>query len=59
MISKPDDDKLYGMDIEDSLISILSRELTKSIDAQILSQIFGSKKRKIEKILEKIKNINE
>jgi hypothetical protein len=48
----------YGLDIEAELTSMLSDELAKSIDAEIMKNLFGSdkKKDKINKILEKIKN---
>ena len=47
----------YGMDIENELTSMLSDELSKSIDAEIMKNLFGDfKKNKINKILEKIKN---
>jgi thymidylate synthase len=48
----------YGLDIEKELTSMLSDELAKSIDAEIMKNLFGSdkKKDKINKILEKIKN---
>ena len=48
----------YGLDIEAELTSMLSDELAKSIDAEIMKNLFGGdkKKEKINKILEKIKN---
>lgn len=48
----------YGLDIENELASVLSDELAKSIDAEIMKNLFGDgkKKDKINKILEKIKN---
>lgn len=51
----------YGLDIQDELSSLLADELAKSIDAEIMKNLFGSdkKRNKIDKILEKIKNINE
>lgn len=51
----------YGLDIENELSSLLADELTKSIDAEIMKNLFSSdkKKNKINKILEKIKNIND
>jgi len=47
----------YGLDIEEELASMLSHELAKSIDAEIMKNLFGSdkKKDKINRILEKIK----
>ena len=46
----------YGMDIENELTSMLSEELSKSIDAEIMKNLFSDfKKDKINKILEKIK----
>jgi hypothetical protein len=50
----------YGLDIEEELASMLSHELAKSIDAEIMKNLFGDKKKdKINRILEKIKNTNE
>jgi hypothetical protein len=50
----------YGLDIESELTSILSDELSKSIDAEIIKSLIGDhKKEKINNILEKIKKINE
>ena len=51
----------YGLDIENELTTMLSNELAKSIDAEIMKNLFGSdkKKNKIGRILEKIKNIND
>jgi len=47
----------YGLDLENELTSMLSDELSKSIDAEIIKSLFGDfKKNKINKILEKIKN---
>jgi len=48
----------YGLDIEAELTSMLSDELSKSIDAEIMKNLFGGdkKKEKINRILEKIKN---
>jgi hypothetical protein len=48
----------YGLDIEAELTSMLSDELAKSIDAEIMKNLFGGdkKKEKINRILEKIKN---
>ena len=59
-ISKKDVENIgenYGLDIEKELTSMLSDELAKSIDAEIMKNLFGSdkKKDKINKILEKIK----
>jgi len=46
----------YGIDVENELSSILSQELAKSIDAEIMKNLFSDfKKDKINKILEKIK----
>ena len=55
------DSNSYGLDIQDELSSLLADELTKSIDAEIMKNLFGSdkKKNKINKILEKIKNMND
>ena len=50
----------YGVDVESELTSILSDELAKSIDAEIMNNLFGDfKKDKINKILEKINKFNE
>ena len=50
----------YGMDIESELTSMLSDELAKSIDAEIMKNLFNDfKKDKINKILEKINKFNE
>ncbi len=50
----------YGMDIENELTSMLSDELSKSIDAEIMKNLFSDfKKDKINKILEKINKFNE
>jgi len=47
----------YGLDVEKELTSMLSDEIAKSIDAEIMKNLFGSdkKKDKINRILEKIK----
>jgi thymidylate synthase len=48
------------MDIEDELSSMLSEELAKSIDAEIMKRLFSeSKLDKINKILEKINKSND
>ncbi len=49
----------YELDIEKEITSMLSDELSKSIDAEIMKNLFGGdkKKDKINKILEKIKKI--
>jgi hypothetical protein len=50
----------YGIDIESELTSMLSDELSKSIDAEIMKNLFSDfKKDKINKILEKINKFNE
>jgi hypothetical protein len=50
----------YGIDIESELTSMLSDELAKSIDAEIMNNLFSDfKKDKINKILEKINKFNE
>ena len=38
--------KGYGIDIEDELTSMLSDELAKSIDAQIIKELFANKNRR-------------
>ena len=50
----------YGIDAESELTSMLSDELAKSIDAEIMKNLFSDfKKDKINKILEKINKFNE
>jgi ribosomal protein L12E/L44/L45/RPP1/RPP2 len=50
----------YGIDVESELTSMLSEELSKSIDAEIMKNLFSDfKKDKINKILEKINKFNE
>ena len=50
----------YGIDAESELTSMLSDELSKSIDAEIMKNLFSDfKKDKINKILEKINKFNE
>ena len=50
----------YGMDVESELTSMLSDELSKSIDAEIMKNLFSDfKKDKINRILEKINKFNE
>lgn len=53
----------YGRDIEDQLSALLSQEMAKSIDLEIMRTLknLGEREResKIESILEKIKNFNE
>lgn len=51
----------YGLDVENELTTMLSNELAKSIDAEIMKNLFGSdkKKNKIGRILEKIKNMDD
>ena len=45
----------FGLDIESELTSMLSDELSKSIDAEILKRLFSDGKiQKIDKILQKI-----
>lgn len=51
----------YGLDVEDELSKMLSEELAKSIDAQILQTIMNqgkliTRQDKIKSILEKIKS---
>ena len=52
----------YGLDVEDKISQMLSEELAKSIDAQILQTIINQGRPmmrgdKIKSILEKINNI--
>ena len=49
----------YGIDVESELTSMLSQELAKSIDAEIMNLFGDFKKDKINKILEKINKFNE
>lgn len=51
----------YGLNVEDELTKILSDELAKSIDLEIMKKIrnMSTKSDKIERILEKIKKIND
>ena len=51
----------YGLDVEDELSKVLTDELTKSIDAQIMQTIMNqgkpiTRQDKIKSILEKIKS---
>jgi hypothetical protein len=47
----------YGLNVEDELTKILSDEISKSIDLEIMKQLVGTKSDKIKRILEKIKQI--
>jgi hypothetical protein len=50
----------FGLDIESELTSMLSDELSKSIDAEILKRLFSDGKiQKIDKILQKINKLND
>jgi len=50
----------YGVDIIDEMTSILSDELAKSIDAEIIKNLFNNEKQeKINRIIEKINKFNE
>jgi len=52
----------YGIDLENELTSMLSEELSKSIDAEIMKNIFNNHNQKVEKInkiIEKINKFNE
>jgi len=50
----------FGLDIESELSSMLSQELSKSIDAEIMRKLFSDNKLdKVNKILEKIKKFND
>ena len=51
--------KSYGLDIEDEISKLLSEEIAKSIDVEIMKSLFDDKKDKINKILEKISKFNE
>ena len=50
----------FGLDIESELTSMLSDELSKSIDAEIMRKLFSDGKLdKVNKILEKINKFND
>ena len=50
----------YGVDIIDEIASILSDELSKSIDAEIIKNLSNNEKQeKINRIIEKINKFNE
>lgn len=50
----------FGLDIESELTSMLSDELSKSIDAEIMKKLFSDGKiQKIDKILQKINKLND
>jgi len=50
----------FGLDIESELSSMLSQELSKSIDAEIMRKLFSDNKLdKVNKILEKINKFND
>jgi hypothetical protein len=53
----------YGIDVEDELASMLSEEIAKSIDAEIIKNIFKAhrdfRKEKVKKILDKIQQMKE
>lgn len=50
----------FGFDIESELTSMLSDELSKSIDAEIMRKLFSDGKLdKVNKILEKINKLND
>jgi len=50
----------FSLDIESELTSILSDELSKSIDAEIMRKLFSDGKLdKVNKILEKINKFND
>ena len=47
----------YGIDIEKELTSILSEELAKSIDAQIIKDLFSKKTQRVGKIRNILKSL--
>jgi len=51
----------YGIDVENELASILSEEIAKSIDMEIMKNLFKSsgRKEKSKKILDKIQQMKE
>ena len=51
----------YGIDVQNMLESILSEEIAKSIDAQIIKDIFKAPTRidKIKKIKDKLKQMKK
>jgi hypothetical protein len=51
----------YGIDVENELTSMLSEEISKSIDIEIMKNIFKSpgRKEKSKKILDKIQQMKE
>ena len=53
----------YGIDVENELSSMLSEEIAKSIDKEIISQILqshrNSRRKKSKSILDKIKQMKE
>lgn len=54
------EDKLsnhYVVDIENQLISLLSEELAKSIDAQIIKNLFSKKTQRVGKIRNILKSL--
>jgi hypothetical protein len=51
----------YGIDVENELTSMLSEEIAKSIDIEIMKNLFKSpgRKEKSKKILDKIQQMKE
>ena len=51
----------YGIDVENELASMLSEEIAKSIDIEIMKNLFKSpgRKEKSKKILDKIQQMKE
>ena len=49
--------KSYGIDIADELTSLLSQELTRSIDTQIIKDLLGKKNPRIGKIRNILKSL--
>lgn len=47
----------YGIDIEKELTSLLSEELAKSIDAQIIKNLFSKKTQRVGKIRNILKSL--
>lgn len=47
----------YGIDVEKELTSLLSEELAKSIDAQIIKNLFSKKTQRVGKIRNILKSL--
>ena len=49
--------KSYGIDVEKELTSLLSEEIAKSIDAQIIKNLFSKKTQRVGKIRNILKSL--